>query len=152
MPQAAIDANAQWRVDSGPWHDNNEIETDLLLGTHRIDFNDIAGWNKPANQNVQIYEDQTTVTYGTYVRQKGSLQVANAQWRVDGGSWRDSNDIVTDLSIDTHTIDFKTISNWKEPNSQTVQINDDQTTITSGTYLQAGSLQVTIFQTSPGLQ
>ncbi|MHC4084263.1 MAG: hypothetical protein ACYSU5_03515 [Planctomycetota bacterium] len=153
IPPEVNDIGAQWRVDSGPWHDSNYIETDLLLGTHRIDFNDIEGWNKPANQNIQIYEDQTTVTYGTYTRQKGSLQVtifppeandANAQWRVDGGSWHDSNDIVTDLLEGTHTIDFKPISNWNEPNSQTVQIIDDQTTITSGTYLQAGSLQVTI--------
>jgi hypothetical protein len=154
LPPEVNDIGAQWRVDGGTWHDSNDIETELLLGTHRIDFNDITGWNKPANQNIQIYEDQTTIAYGTYVREKGSLQVtifppeandANAQWRVDGGPWNDSNDIVTGLMSGTSTIDFKPISNWKEPNSLTVQINDAQTTITSGTYLQAGSLQVTIF-------
>jgi hypothetical protein len=153
LPPEVNDIGAQWRVDGGPWHDSNDIETDLLVGTHRIDFNDITGWNKPANKNIQIYDDQTTITYGIYVREKGSLQVtifppeandANARWRVDGGPWHDSNDIVTNLIEGMHTIDFKPISNWKEPNSQTVQINDDQTTITSGTYLQAGSLQVTI--------
>ncbi|MHC4544626.1 MAG: hypothetical protein ACYSYL_08880 [Planctomycetota bacterium] len=154
LPQEAVDANAQWRVDSGIWRDSNDIVTDLVIGTHRIEFNEITGWNKPPNETLEIYEDQTTVTYGTYVRRRGSLQViilppevndANAQWRVDGGPWHDSNDIVTDLTVtDTHTVEFKPINNWKEPNSQTVQINDGQTTITSGTYIQAGSLQVTI--------
>nr|NIP55679.1 hypothetical protein [Phycisphaerae bacterium]NIR26632.1 hypothetical protein [Gammaproteobacteria bacterium]NIS54350.1 hypothetical protein [Phycisphaerae bacterium]NIX02161.1 hypothetical protein [Phycisphaerae bacterium] len=153
LPPEVNDLGARWRVDGGPWHDSNYIETDLILGIHRVDFNDIAGWNRPDNQNIQIFDDETTTIYGTYTRQKGSLQVtiyppeandANAQWRVDGGPWQDSNDIVTDLLEGTHTVEFKTISNWKEPNSQTVQINDDQTTIISGTYLQAGSLQVTI--------
>ncbi|MHC4110389.1 MAG: NHL repeat-containing protein, partial [Planctomycetota bacterium] len=154
-PQEAIDANAQWRVDTGIWRDSNDIVTDLTIGTHRIEYNTIFGWDKPPNETLEIYLDQTTVTYGTYVRSTGSLQVtilppeandANAQWRVDDGAWHDSNDIVTDLLVlNTHTVEFKTISNWKEPNSRTVQIDGGQTTIISGTYLQAGSLQVTIF-------
>ncbi|MHC4316880.1 MAG: hypothetical protein ACYSW3_30940, partial [Planctomycetota bacterium] len=37
------------------------------------------------------------------------------------------------------------IADWNEPTDETVQINDGQTTTTSGTYnLQTGSLQVTI--------
>ncbi|NIP25210.1 MAG: hypothetical protein GWN67_10845, partial [Phycisphaerae bacterium] len=37
------------------------------------------------------------------------------------------------------------IAGWNEPNSETVQINDGQTTTTTGTYtVESGSLQVTI--------
>jgi hypothetical protein len=87
--------------------------------------------------------------------QTGSLQVtispqgaidAGAKWKVDSGRWRDSNYIETGLSVGSHTVWFKEeIDGWNEPNSQTVQIYDGQTTTTTGTYTQQfGSLQVTI--------
>ena len=152
-PQEAIDANAQWRIDGGIWHDSNDIQTHLLLGSHTVEYKTIFGWTEPNSQTVYINHAQMTTTSGTYVRQKGSLQViilppeandANAQWRVDGGAWHDSNDIVSGLTVDTHTVEYKPIADWNEPNSETVQINYAQTTITSGTYIPTGSLQVTI--------
>ncbi|MHC4733132.1 MAG: hypothetical protein ACYTDW_01555, partial [Planctomycetota bacterium] len=101
-----------------------------------------------------INDGQTTTTSGTYIQQTGSLQVtispqeaidANAQWRVDGGAWRDSGYTEPNLAVGSHTVEYKPITNWNEPSSQIIQINDGQTTTTSGTYIQqTGSLQVTI--------
>ncbi|MHC4309649.1 MAG: hypothetical protein ACYSSN_06870 [Planctomycetota bacterium] len=151
-PQAAIDANAQWRVDGGAWHDSNDTEPNLTVGPHTVEYKPITNWNEPNSQTVQINDGQTTATTGTYI-QAGSLQVtilppaaivAGAQWRVDGGIWRDSNDIESNLAIGLHTVEYKPLINWKEPNSETLLINFAQTTTTSGTYTQAGSLQVTI--------
>ncbi|NIP25211.1 MAG: hypothetical protein GWN67_10850, partial [Phycisphaerae bacterium] len=152
LPQAAIDANAQWRVDGGPWQDSGYTEPNLTVGPHTVEYKPITDWKEPNSQTVQINDGQTTTTSGTYL-QAGSVRVtisppeaitAGAQWRVDGGTWRDSNDTESNLAIGLHTIEYKQISNWNEPNSQTVQINYAQTTTTSGTYTQAGSLQVTI--------
>ncbi|MHC4691887.1 MAG: hypothetical protein ACYS67_04025 [Planctomycetota bacterium] len=151
-PQAAIDANAQWRVDGGPWNDSGYTEPNLAVGFHTVEYKSITDWKEPNSETVQILYNQTTNTSGTYL-QAGSVRVtisppeaitAGAQWRVDGGTWRDSNDIVSNLAVGLHSIEYKQIINWKEPNSETVQINYAQTTTTSGTYTQAGSLQVTI--------
>ena len=153
-PPAAIDAGAQWRVDGGAWRDSNDTEPNLAVGPHTVEYSVITGWNEPNSETVQINDGQTTTTTGTYTAQAGSLQVtiappaaivAGAQWRVDGGIWRDSNDTEPNLGIGSHTVEYSVIAGWNEPNSETVQINDGQTTTTTGTYTaQAGSLQVTI--------
>jgi hypothetical protein len=152
-PPEAIDAGAQWRVNGGPWHDSNDIETKLDIGMHTVEYRQISNWNEPNSETLLINFAQTTTTSGTYTR-SGSLQVtifppeaidANAQWRVDGGPWHDSNDIQTHLSVGSHTVEYKPVYSWFEPDSRTVQIEHAQMTIASGTYVRkTGSLQVTI--------
>ena len=151
-PQAAIDAGAQWRVDGGLWHDSNDIEPNLVVGPHTVEYKPLPSFIGPNSRTVQIYYEQTTITSGTYIP-AGSLQVIispqeainnGAQWRVDGGLWHDSNDIESNLFVGTHTVEYKPLANFREPNSRTVQIYYEQTTITSGTYILTGALQVTI--------
>ncbi|MHC4654254.1 MAG: hypothetical protein ACYS91_04455, partial [Planctomycetota bacterium] len=153
LPQEAVDANAQWRVDGGAWRDSGYTEPNLLVGDHTVEYSVIADFNEPNSETVQINDGETTTTTGTYIQHTGSLNVtispqaaidANAQWRVDGGTWHDSNDTELNLTVGFHTVEYKPITDWKEPNSETVQIFDNQTTTTSGTYLQAGSVRVTI--------
>ncbi|MBW8041209.1 MAG: hypothetical protein FVQ85_14570 [Planctomycetes bacterium] len=153
-PQAAVDQGAQWRVDGRAWHDSNDTEPNLAVAFHTVEYKPITNWNEPNSETLLVNYGPTTIISGTYI-QTGSLQVTisppqaidnGAQWRIDGGPWHDSNDTQTNLAIGMHTIEYKQISNWNEPNSQTVQINFGQTTSASGTYLQSGSLQVTIYQ------
>jgi hypothetical protein len=153
LPPEANDAGAQWRVDGGTWHDSNDIETGIVIGSHTLEYKTIFGFNEPNSEIVQINHGLTTTTTGTYLRQLSSLQViispqaaidAGAQWRVDGGTWHDSNDTEPNLTVGFHTVEYKTLTNWNEPNTETLLVNYGLTTITSGTYIQAGSLQVTI--------
>jgi hypothetical protein len=153
-PQGAIDAGAQWRVDGGAWRDSDYTEASLTVGSHTVEYSTVTGWNKPADEVVQINDGSTTTTSGTYIQQTGSLQVtilppaavtAGAQWRVDGGAWRDSSYTESGLSVGSHTVEYSTVTGWDTPINETVQINDGQMTTTSGTYIQqTGSLQVTI--------
>ena len=72
---------------------------------------------------------------------------AGANWQVDGGAWQISGTTVSGLSVGSHTVAFSTVNGWGTPGSQTVTVNADQTTITSGTYVvgsSVGSLQVTL--------
>ena len=88
-------------------------------------------------------------------RQRGSVQVtiqpqgaidAGAQWRVDGGTWRDSGYTQGDLTVGTHTVEFIAVTGWDKPVNQQVQVDYAQTTSTSGTYIQqTGALQVIIY-------
>lgn len=98
-----------------------------------------------------------------FVQQVGSLQVtiepegarkAGAQWRVDpasdgSGDWYNSGDIVPDLSVGDHTVEFKTIEGasgcfggtWVTPANLVVRVEPDATTTTVGTYTE-GSKQL----------
>jgi hypothetical protein len=70
---------------------------------------------------------------------------AGAQWRVDGGTWRNSGYTESDLSIGSHTVEYSEVGSWAKPADEIIQIVNGQTTTTGGTYiLQTGSLQVTI--------
>ena len=153
LPAEANDAGAKWRVDGGTWHDSNDIEADIMIGSHTVEFKTTFGWFEPNSQTVMINFAQTTTITDIYVRQKGALNVtispqaaidAGAQWRVDGGTWRDSNDTEPNLPVGFHILEYKPITNFNEPNSETILINYGPTTITSGTYIQSGSVQVTI--------
>ncbi|MHC4497900.1 MAG: lamin tail domain-containing protein, partial [Planctomycetota bacterium] len=87
----------------------------------------------------------TTTTSGTYIQQTGSLQVtisppgavtAGAKWRVDGGTWRDSGNTESGLWIGFHIVEYSTVTGWDKPANESVQINNGQTTTTSGTYIE----------------
>ncbi|MHC4655548.1 MAG: lamin tail domain-containing protein, partial [Planctomycetota bacterium] len=154
LPPEAVAAGAQWHVDGGTWRDSDYTETCVTVGTHTVEYKPITGWNEPNSQTVQINNGQTTTTSGTYILQTGSLQVTilppeavatGAQWRVDGGIWQNSGYTKSGLPVGSHTVEYKPITDWNEPNSHTVQIDEDQTTTTTGTYIQqTGSLEVTI--------
>lgn len=86
--------------------------------------------------------------------QTGSLQVridppaartAGAQWRIRGGTWRNSGQTEASLTRGFYEIEFKTIHGWDTPASQIVAVNQGQSATALGTYVQqTGSLQVTI--------
>ncbi|MBN1123631.1 MAG: lamin tail domain-containing protein, partial [Sedimentisphaerales bacterium] len=60
---------------------------------------------------------------------------AGAMWRVDGGDWQQSEQVVTDLREGDHTVEFRQISQWNEPATQTVYIYRRVNVIKTGTYV-----------------
>jgi CARDB len=144
-PDAAIKAGAQWRVDGGPWRNSGYTQDGLAVGNHTVEFGSISGWSKPGSLSVTITNNNTTAASGTYTQQTGSLQVtiapdaaikAGAQWRVDGGPWRNSGDTQDGLAVGNHTVEFGSISGWSKPGSLSVTITNNNTTVASGTYTQ----------------
>lgn len=65
-----------------------------------------------------------------------AVLAAGAQWRVDGGAWRNSGATVSGLSVGEHTVEFKSVRGWTKPANQTVSIEEDRTTTTGGTYIE----------------
>lgn len=154
-PQGAIDAGAQWRANGGPWQESGDIEN-LLAGSHSVEFRDIAGWTKPASQNVAITQGVTTPVLGEYspVGPTGSLQVTispqgavdgGARWRVDKGLWHESGYTQTDLLVGDHTVWFSDVPGLTTPQNQLVTITEGGLTTATGIYGgQIGFLRVTI--------
>jgi len=67
-----------------------------------------------------------------------------AQWRVDGGAWRNGGAYVV-LEVSSYTVDFKIISGWAAPSTRTASIVDGQITEINGVYSQnTGALAVTL--------
>jgi len=153
-PRTAITAGAQWRVDAGKWQKSGTTLSGLAVGTHAVEFKVIAGWAKPANQNVTIQAGKTASASGTYSKATGMLAVtiipqaavdAGAEWKVDNGTWQKTGATVSGLAVGTHAIEFKMIADWAKPANQNVTIQAGKTASASGTYSKAtGMLSVTI--------
>lgn len=65
-PQNAVNAGAEWNVDSGAWQTSGTTVSDLSVGQHTIAFSDVSGWTTPSNQSVSVSDGKTTSVTGTY--------------------------------------------------------------------------------------
>jgi hypothetical protein len=70
---------------------------------------------------------------------------AGARWRVDGGDWNSSGYTQNGLSVGNHLLEFNTIPGWIKPTSQTVTINNNQTTYTNGEYSQHTVIDLSVY-------
>ncbi|MBR9986926.1 MAG: BACON domain-containing protein, partial [Desulfosarcina sp.] len=70
---------------------------------------------------------------------------AGARWRVDGGDWNSSGETHNGLSVGNHLLEFNTIPDWIKPTGQTVTINNNQTTETSGEYSQNIVIDLSVY-------
>ena len=153
-PVEARDLGARWRVDGGPWQSSSTIMTGLAVGSHTVSFKAVTGYDAPADQSVSVRGNLITPITGTYTLPTGSIQVTlepseartgGAQWRVDGGTWQNSDATVAGLSLEAHTVSFKTLTGWNTPVDQSVTVTSGATLSLTGLYTQEGeSLQVTI--------
>ncbi|MCK8603284.1 C1 family peptidase [Desulfoferrobacter suflitae] len=154
LPVQAVGAGAQWRVDGETWRNSGDTAYGLAVGQHRVDFKDVPGWNMPPSQTVTISNNTTSSIEGVYTVHSGSLSVAispaaaaqiGAQWRVDGGVWRNSGSVVTDLTPGDHVVDFKDLAGWTKPNNLIAAITNGETTSLAGVYsAQSGSATLTV--------
>ena len=51
-----------------------EYGAGLSVDQHMVEFSDVAGWTKPANQTVTISEGPDDQATGTYVSRSGPLR------------------------------------------------------------------------------
>jgi hypothetical protein len=143
-PEGAVEAGARWRrVGTEAWFESGEIEADVPAGPQSIEFRDVTEWTAPVNLDVTVAAEETTTVTGTYLVPTGSLVVtitpqaavdAGAQWRVDGETWQASGATVTGLSVGAHTVSFKAIPGWDEPEAVSVSVEANQTGEMTGTY------------------
>ncbi len=146
-PPAAVDAGASLCLTVGTSSVCKSSGTaTIAAGTYSGWFTDVTGWTKPGNQTVTITANQTTTVSGTYSQAvtTGSLTVtilpagavtAGAQWRLDGGDWRDGGATLEGLATGSHTVSFKPVSGWTTPGDQAVAITANTLASATGTYV-----------------
>lgn len=145
LPQQANSGGAQWRVDTGDWHNSGYQQDGLVQGLHKLEFKPISGWTKPGDPTVTITGGEVTTFTGYYTfLPDGYLSVTimpqsaidlGAQWRVDGGSWNSSG-FMEQLGVGSHTVDFSPVAGWAAPDPITVTIESNKTKSTTGTYVE----------------
>ncbi|MBI4557722.1 MAG: proprotein convertase P-domain-containing protein [Candidatus Hydrogenedentes bacterium] len=113
--------------------------TNLPAGSYTV--SGIADDYPPYSQYVNVASHG--VSFVTLRMYGGDLRItitpaaaatAGAQWRVDGGDWRDSGYTEQDLNFATHTVEYKEISGWATPASVEVTVSATQLTEISGVY------------------
>ncbi|MBI2431663.1 MAG: S8 family serine peptidase [Candidatus Hydrogenedentes bacterium] len=68
LPDAVRDAGARWRLDGGAWWPSHKTLFDLCAGPHWIEFQEVAGWQAPPAQTVEVLPLQTAFPLYTYIR------------------------------------------------------------------------------------
>jgi hypothetical protein len=66
-----------------------------------------------------------------------------AAWRISGGSWRESDSAML-IPPGTFTVEFKTVSGWIVPSSQSITVSESSTTTISATYQEESSDVITV--------
>ncbi|MFM1920524.1 MAG: hypothetical protein RLZZ303_2158 [Candidatus Hydrogenedentota bacterium] len=70
---------------------------------------------------------------------------AGAQWKLDGGPFRNSGDLIEGVSVGTHTVSFKAVRGFATPGNQLVFIDANRTTRVTGNYTtQTGGVSVSL--------
>lgn len=124
----------------------NELRYQVAVGT------DPASWTVRVINGTQ----QSNLGYFSVVNpppDSGSLTVtlspsaavtAGAQWRVDGGTYRNSGDTVNGLTPGSHTVSFKSVSGYTKPAEKSVSITAGANTATTGSYSVAAPTTYTL--------
>lgn len=58
-PQVIANSGAMWRVENGPWKKSGESFSNLPVGMHTIEFQEVGNWIRPKNQKVTIEAGKT---------------------------------------------------------------------------------------------
>jgi aryl-phospho-beta-D-glucosidase BglC (GH1 family) len=148
-PQGAINAGAQWRLTSGPdtsWKNSGDVISNLFPGQYIIRFKNITGWQRPAQQTIQLDAFSNLQRQGTYIQnpegfvtaaiQPQAAINAGAQWRLTTGAdtnWKNSGEILT-VPAGNYTIAFKKIRRFTKPANKHITVIGGQTISVVGTY------------------
>jgi subtilisin family serine protease len=127
------------------WRASGATETGVLAGNFSLYFKDLADYVTPSTVSNSTTSIPNYSRSGTYTRKTGTVSTtinpagavtAGAQWRIDGGAWRNSGTSVSSINTGTHTIDFSSLTGWTTPSSQSITVSYNATTPVTGTYVQ----------------
>ncbi|MGD0413197.1 MAG: putative Ig domain-containing protein [Verrucomicrobiota bacterium] len=161
-PLAAATNGAYWQLDANSaLYNSGATVSNIVVGIHSVRFSAIPGWITPSNQSVTITANQTANVTGAYVPipPTGALQVtitppqavsAGAEWQLNGGAFRVSGAIVTNLATNIVVISFKAIAGFVTPPNQTNLIIGGQTNTLTGLYLSTNNPTLSIVSPKAG--
>jgi len=134
----AVSQDSTYTVDS--WYvDGTAVPTTGNLFT-------LADIQAPHTVYVTFKPTVTTTQTGslTVTLQPAGAVSAGAQWRVDGGSYRNTGDPATGLTPGSHTVSFKSVSGYTTPANQSANILANQQATANASYTMVTSPGMTL--------
>jgi len=125
-PLNAVNSGAKWRIDDGTWLESGHIVKGLKPGPHTVSFIRLRGWRKPNDKSITVIKQEKTTLSETYrvAQGTGTLSVeikpssvidAGAQWRVENEVWKNSGEMMFNISEGDYLIQLKDIPGWLTP-------------------------------------
>jgi hypothetical protein len=130
-------STAQWRVDGGTWSPSATYSGLIAAGTHTLEYSAVATRVTPTAETINIVAGQNLTVSRAYQTESFltiNLTPAAGQWRVDGGSWRNSGETVGQLTGGNHTVDYTSAAGYVAPVTETVSLATGQTTTLTRSY------------------
>lgn len=130
-PSGAVADGASWRIDGGAWQAAGTRLSGIPEGSHTIDFSTLGRWHTLTSQTIWVADQTTSVVSGDYTMRVGSLSVIlnptdavmdGALWRIQGGSWRASGDVISSLPLGNYMIEFSDVAGWTTPTVHQISI------------------------------
>ena len=134
----AVSQDSTYTVDS--WYvDGTAVPTTGNLFT-------LADIQAPHTVYVTFKPTVTTTQTGslTVTLQPAGAVSAGAQWRVDGGTYRNTGDPATGLTPGSHTVSFKSVSGYTTPANQSANILANQQATANASYTMVTSPGMTL--------
>jgi sugar lactone lactonase YvrE len=124
------------------------VRTPVFVSSSQLQYNitvqsAVGTWSVTVTNAAQSASNLKTFLVQTPPPNTGTLTInlspagavsAGAQWRVDGGSYRNTGDTATALTPGSHTVSFKSVSGYTTPTDKSVSITSGVTATDSGTY------------------
>lgn len=148
--------DAAWRVNGGTWMQSGMVVSNLPAGTNTLSYFDIPGWFEPSSESVIMDPGTTTELLREYTVMTSSVSVVilptnaatgGAQWRVDGGVWRNSSEQAGGLSLSSHLVEFLSLSRWITPANISFTPTNEVMIVLTGRYAQVTGLAVDLVPT-----
>ena len=144
-----------FRFDDGQASDTNGIAFgDYHRQEGAEDYVFAKDWNQQWMHAARLNGSVSFTTNGAIepppsvriILQPDAAVLAGAQWSIDNGPWMDSGVTVSDLDrFDmTHTVTYRSILGWSAPDNETITVTNGETLVLNRSYVQRGSLTVTI--------
>ncbi|MDD2235633.1 MAG: hypothetical protein PHG65_00310 [Kiritimatiellae bacterium] len=141
-PAEAVSAGATWRVEGGAWQASEAVVSNLAPGSYYVEYSALANWAAPAAEYVTVLEGDITQLVRIYQPERGAIRVtispaeavaAGAHWRVNSNAWQNSGATVN-LTSGTYRVDYQVLSGWLTPQSVTVAVSNNVTTVLTPVY------------------
>ncbi len=146
--KAAGDPNASMLIFRDPAN-IAYVRTPVFISSSQLQYNitvqsAVGNWSVTVTNAGQVASNLKTFLVQTPPPNTGSLVVnlspagavsAGAQWRVDGGSYHNTGDVIVSLTPGPHTVAFKPVTGYATPADRTVSITSGATTTDTGAYI-----------------
>ncbi len=137
---------ARWRVDGGSWQASGATVSGLASGDHTLDYEPLTGYVAASSETINVYAGQDTTFYRYYQNVPQfhvTLTPSTAQWRVDGGSWQNS-DTTAYVTAGAHTIEYSSVAGYITPSREMYQLYEGEIRTVSTQYVAAGRVSLTL--------